>query len=67
MHGNMFGALTLGATQHHNTARKIGKYRNTVSKIDEITMPYIDPFIIDHAHLNSVKQILARMYELYIL
>ena len=27
---------TLGGTQYRNTLRKIGKYRNTVSKIDEI-------------------------------
>ena len=25
---------TLGGTQYRNTVRKIGKYRNTVSKID---------------------------------
>ena len=31
---------TLGATQYRNTARKIGKYRNTVSKIDEISIPH---------------------------
>ena len=44
MRGNTSSELTLGGTQHHNTARKIGKYRNTVSTIDEITMPHLDPF-----------------------
>ena len=28
-------------TQYRNTVRKIGKYRNTVSKIDEIPIPHL--------------------------
>ena len=32
---------TLGGTQYRNTVRKIGKYRNTVSKIDEIPIPHL--------------------------
>ena len=30
---------TLGGTQYRNTVRKIGKYRNTLLKIDEIPIP----------------------------
>ena len=29
-------------TQYRNTVRKIGKYRNTVSKMDEIPIPHYD-------------------------
>ena len=32
---------TLVGTQYRNTVRKIGKYRNTVSKIDEIPIPHL--------------------------
>ena len=38
-----------GGTQYRNTVRKIGKYRNTVSKIDEIPIPH---FMIGHAYLT---------------
>ena len=38
-------------TQIYNTARKIGKYQNTVSKIDKIPIPHLDPFIIGHASI----------------
>ena len=34
---------TLQGTQYGNTARKVAKYRNTVSKIDEIPIPCLDP------------------------
>ena len=30
-----------GGTQYLNTVRKIGKYQNTVSKIDEIPIPHL--------------------------
>ena len=29
-----------GGTQYGNTVRKIGKYRNTLSKMDEIPIPH---------------------------
>ena len=32
---------TLGGTQYRNTVRKIGKSRNTVSKMDEIPTPHL--------------------------
>ena len=32
---------TLGGTQYCNTVRKIGKYRDNVSKIDEIPVPHL--------------------------
>ena len=32
---------TLWGIQYRNTVRKIGKYRNTVSKIDEIPIPHL--------------------------
>ena len=32
---------TLGDAQYCNTVRKIGKYRNTVLKIDEIQIPHL--------------------------
>ena len=35
-----------------NTARKINKYRNSVSKMDEITIPHLDPFNIGHTYLK---------------
>ena len=35
---------TLGGTQYHNNVRKIGKYQNTVSKIDEIPITHSDLF-----------------------
>ena len=31
----------LGGTQYRNTVRKIGKYRNTKSKMDEIPIPHL--------------------------
>ena len=31
----------IGGTQYRNTVRKIGKYRNTMSKIDEILIPHL--------------------------
>ena len=44
----------LGGTQYRTTARKIGKYENTVSKIYEIPTctPHLDPFIIGHVYLK---------------
>ena len=36
-------------TQYQNTARKIGTFRNTVSKIGQIPIPHLDPFTIGHA------------------
>ena len=41
----MLGGHWLG-TQYRNTVRKIGKYRNTVSKIDDTA------FIFGHAYLK---------------
>ena len=41
---------TLGGTQYYNTVRKIGKYWNTMSKIDEI--PNDTAFMIGHAYLK---------------
>ena len=38
-----------GGDQYRNTVRKIGKYRNTVLKIDEIPIPH---FMIGHAYLT---------------
>ena len=35
---------TLGGTQYHNNVRKIGKYQNTVSKIDKIPITHSDLF-----------------------
>ena len=35
------GTLGGGGYQYHNTVRKIGKYRNTVLKIDEILIPHL--------------------------
>ena len=32
---------TLGDTQYRNTVRKIGKYQNSVSKMDEIPIPLL--------------------------
>ena len=32
---------TLGGTQYRITVRKIGKYRNTVSKMNEISIPHL--------------------------
>ena len=32
---------TLVGTQYRKTVRKIGKYRNTVSKIDKIPIPHL--------------------------
>ena len=32
---------TLRGNQYHNTVRKMGKYRNTVLKIDELPIPYL--------------------------
>ena len=43
---------TLGGTQYRNTARKIDKSRNTVSKIDEIPIPHLDPFNCGHAYFK---------------
>ena len=44
---------TLGDTQYPNTLRKIGRHRNTVSKIDEIPMC----MIYDGSHLLKVVSI----------
>ena len=41
-----------GGTQYRDTVRKIGKYRNTVSNIDEIPIPHLDPFRIGHAYFK---------------
>ena len=50
-----------GGTQYRNIARKIGKYRNTVSKIDEVPIPpFIDPFIIGQAYL--IVAFILRVY-----
>ena len=35
------GGGALGGTQYRKTVRKIGKYRNTVSKIDEIPILHL--------------------------
>ena len=35
------GGGGIGGTQYRNTVRKIGKYRNTMSKIDEILIPHL--------------------------
>ena len=35
-----------GGTQYHNIAREIGKYRSAVSKIDELLILQVDPFLI---------------------
>ena len=34
------------------TARKIGKYQNTVLQIDETLKMHLDPFIISHSYLK---------------
>ena len=36
----MRGTWGGGGTQYGNTVRKIGKYRNTLSKMDEIPIPH---------------------------
>ena len=38
--------------QYRNTARKIGKYQNTMLKIKEILIAHLDPFIIDDAYIR---------------
>ena len=43
---------TLGGTQYRNAARKTGKYRNAVSKLDEIPIPN---FMIGHVLLKAVS------------
>ena len=35
------GGFGIGGYQYRNTVRKVGKYRNTVSKIDEIPVPHL--------------------------
>ena len=59
-----------GGTQYCNTVRKIGKYRNTVWKIDEIQIPRLDPFIIDQANLKSYPDLrwlfISNMYAPYV-
>ena len=50
--GDMGGGGRGRGTQYFNIARKIGKYRNTVSKIVKMPIPHLDFFIIGHAYLK---------------
>lgn len=45
-HGWLIKGDIRGCTQYHNTIRKIGKYRNIMSKMDKILIPHLDPFKI---------------------
>ena len=53
---------TLGGTQYRNTVRKIGKYRNTVSKIDEIPIPYLWSVTITQSCIHLACLLISSIY-----
>ena len=55
----------MGGTKYRNTTRKIGKFRHTVSKIDEIPIPQLDLFLIGPTYLKLHQSSVFFYLDLY--